>query len=67
MAAIDKVLLASKFRGTLVGALVGDCLGSPYEDVDAISKRQLQSYFDKMETTELKGMQFLQKVYSYAL
>ncbi|KAK6635800.1 hypothetical protein RUM44_001054 [Polyplax serrata] len=55
MAALDKVLLASKFRGTLVGALLGDCLGAPYEDVGSISLRQLQSYFDKMETANLKG------------
>lgn len=55
MAAVDKVLLASKFRGTLVGALLGDCLGAPYEDVASISKRQLQTYFDKMESTQVKG------------
>lgn len=55
MAVVDKVLLGSKFRGALVGALLGDCLGAPYEDVGVISMRQLQSYFDRMECVSTKG------------
>ncbi|XP_075223533.1 ADP-ribosylhydrolase ARH3-like isoform X2 [Lycorma delicatula] len=45
----DSALLANKFRGCLVGALLGDCLGAPYEGEYNISKVVLQKYFDKLE------------------
>ena len=49
MAMLDGLLLASKFRGCLLGALMGDCLGAPYEGDIAVSKMQLQKYFSKLE------------------
>lgn len=49
MASIDSNLLASKFRGCLVGGLLGDCLGAPYEGAYGVSKKELQKYFDKLE------------------
>lgn len=34
----------------MIGALLGDCFGSPYEfECHSISKTQLQAYFDKLE------------------
>lgn len=44
-------MLKNKFRGCLIGALVGDCFGAPYEgeSISSISRIQLQSYFDKLE------------------
>lgn len=55
MALIDSILLASKFRGCLVGGLLGDCLGAPYEDDYRISKTVLQKYFDKLEGPYFKS------------
>jgi poly(ADP-ribose) glycohydrolase ARH3 len=49
MALIDSISLASKFRGCLVGGLLGDCLGAPYEGDYGISKTVLQKYFDTLE------------------
>ncbi|KAL0270196.1 UNVERIFIED_CONTAM: hypothetical protein PYX00_007680 [Menopon gallinae] len=48
-------MLRSKFRGSLVGALIGDCFGAPYENEAAVSKRQLQSYFEKLDGPYFKG------------
>lgn len=47
--------MLSNFRGTLAGALVGDCLGLPYEG-DEVPKKQLQQYFDKIEGPPFKSM-----------
>jgi poly(ADP-ribose) glycohydrolase ARH3 len=58
MALIDSISLASKFRGCLVGGLLGDCLGSPYEGDNGISKTVLQKYFDKLEGPYFKCMYF---------
>jgi poly(ADP-ribose) glycohydrolase ARH3 len=49
MASVDSIAIESKFRGCLVGGLLGDCLGAPYEGHYAISKPGLQNYFDKLE------------------
>ncbi|KAK7604998.1 hypothetical protein V9T40_006184 [Parthenolecanium corni] len=53
-------MLAKKFRGCLIGALSGDCFGAPYEDepVSAISKTQLQTYFDNLEGPPFKTPQY---------
>ncbi|GLH00526.1 Putative adp-ribosylglycohydrolase posttranslational modification [Gryllus bimaculatus] len=42
------ILMASKYRGCLLGALLGDCLGAPYEGESLVSKVVLQQYFDKL-------------------
>ncbi|KAK4882575.1 hypothetical protein RN001_005894 [Aquatica leii] len=51
MAKIDNILLKSKFRGCMLGALLGDCLGAPFEGetMTAGGKLILQKYFDKLE------------------
>lgn len=55
MAVIDSISLASKFRGCLIGCLLGDCLGAPYEGDCGISKTILQKYFDKLEGPYFKS------------
>lgn len=41
-------LVLSKFRGSLLGVVLGDCLGSPYEGEYNVSKVVLQRFFDKL-------------------
>jgi len=53
--ALDNALLRSKARGCLVGALLGDCLGSPYEGDNNVSKVVLQNYFDKLSGPYFKS------------
>ncbi|XP_046658501.1 ADP-ribose glycohydrolase ARH3-like isoform X1 [Homalodisca vitripennis] len=54
-AILDNALLKSKVRGCLVGALLGDCLGSPYEGDSSVSKTVLQNYFDKLSGPYFKN------------
>lgn len=55
MAAVDCLLMASKFRGCLAGALLGDCLGATFEFEGEVSKGQLQKYFDKLDGPYFKS------------
>lgn len=56
MAKIDSVLLRSKFRGCLLGGLLGDCLGAPFEGDPFTpgAKIVAQRYFDKLEELGLR-------------
>ena len=54
MAKIDNILLKSKFRGCLLGGLLGDCLGAPFEG-DPGSRVVTQNYFDKLEDKQTKS------------
>ena len=48
--------LASRFRGCMLGSLVGDCLGQPFEGEERpISKSVLNSYFEKLYDSNAKG------------
>lgn len=50
-ARLEASVLKSKFKGCLLGALIGDCTGSPYEG-DTIThgdKLIIQRYYDKLE------------------
>ncbi|CAG9765032.1 unnamed protein product [Ceutorhynchus assimilis] len=49
--------IQSKFRGCLVGSLMGDCLGGPYEgdEISSGDRIIIQRYFDKMEDASFKG------------
>lgn len=48
--------LASRFRGCMLGQLLGDCLGQPFEGEERpISKSVLNSYFEKLHDSNLKG------------
>ncbi|RZF41028.1 hypothetical protein LSTR_LSTR002660 [Laodelphax striatellus] len=55
----ETAILANKFRGCLVSAVLGDCLGAPYEgeESEEISKVVLQKYFDKLEGPYFKSPQ----------
>ncbi|KAK5649651.1 hypothetical protein RI129_000680 [Pyrocoelia pectoralis] len=57
MAKIDNILLKSKFRGCLLGSLIGDCFGAPFEGdiMTSGGKVVLQKYFDKLEGAAFKG------------
>ncbi|XP_053670489.1 ADP-ribosylhydrolase ARH3-like [Anopheles nili] len=48
---LEKSFMLSKFRGTLLGALVGDCCGAPFEGqpMDSGSKLILKKNLDKLE------------------
>ena len=47
--------LASRFRGCMLGSLMGDCLGQPFEGEERpISKSVLNSYFEKLHDSNLK-------------
>lgn len=49
--------LASRFRGCMLGSLIGDCLGQPFEGEERpISKSVLNSYFEKLHDSNLKGL-----------
>lgn len=50
-------VLKSKFRGCLIGCLLGDCMGAPFEG-DALSagaKIIIQNYFDKLDGPHFRG------------
>ncbi|XP_046384990.1 ADP-ribose glycohydrolase ARH3-like [Ischnura elegans] len=55
MALVDGLLMASKFRGCMLGVLVGDCLGFPYEDDVKPSYVVLQNFFDTLESSTVKA------------
>lgn len=56
---MDLSLLKSKFRGSMFGALIGDCIGSPYDNEGQLThgtKLVLQKSFDKLEGPIFKGI-----------
>jgi len=46
--------LIAKFRGSLLGSLVGDCLGSPFEGEAHIGRTHLTNYFNQILDPNLK-------------
>lgn len=57
MAKLESLLVKSKFRGCMIGSLMGDCLGAPFEgdEYSASNKLVIQRYFDQLETSNKKG------------
>lgn len=57
MATIDNSVIRSKFKGCLLGSLIGDCLGAPYEGqfVTSGEKIIIQRYFDKLDGPKFIG------------
>ncbi|KAJ8980095.1 hypothetical protein NQ317_008556 [Molorchus minor] len=57
MIPFESSLVKSKFRGSLLGSLIGDCLGAPFEGdvVTSGDKIILQKYFDKLQDSNFKG------------
>lgn len=50
--------MLEKIRGSLLGALIGDCYGLPFEQetiLDAGVRLVLRQYFDKLEGPLFKG------------
>ncbi|XP_011858883.1 PREDICTED: poly(ADP-ribose) glycohydrolase ARH3-like isoform X2 [Vollenhovia emeryi] len=43
---MDPMLLKNKFRGTMLGVLVGDCLGGPCEGLKVMSARRKEPVMD---------------------
>lgn len=54
---MEKMLLRSKFRGTLLGSLIGDCCGAPFEGqvMDSGSKLLLRQNLDRLEGPFFRG------------
>ncbi|KAJ8919096.1 hypothetical protein NQ315_012081 [Exocentrus adspersus] len=57
MSTLESSLMKSKFRGCLLGSLIGDCLGAPFEGdvVTAGDKIVIQRYFDKLQDSTFKA------------
>ena len=55
--------LASRFRGCMLGSLIGDCLGQPFEGEERpISKSVLNSYFEKLQDSNSKGREYFSNI-----
>uniref|UniRef100_A0A2M3ZD08 ADP-ribosylhydrolase ARH3 n=1 Tax=Anopheles braziliensis TaxID=58242 RepID=A0A2M3ZD08_9DIPT len=54
---LDKAIMLPKFRGSLLGALIGDCCGAPFEGqlMDSGSKLVLKKNLDKLEGPPFKA------------
>ena len=46
--------MKTKFRGCMLGTLVGDCLGAPFEGEDG-SRTIVHNYFNKLDSKTAKG------------
>ncbi|KAK9872672.1 hypothetical protein WA026_018806 [Henosepilachna vigintioctopunctata] len=57
MAKHNYEILKSRFRGCLLGSLLGDCLGAPFEgdEITAGEKTVIKNYLDKLEEPNFKG------------
>jgi len=55
--AMQSQVIKSKYRGALLGSLLGDCLGAPYEgdEISSGDRIIIQRYFDKMDNTPYQG------------
>ncbi|KAK3885731.1 hypothetical protein Pcinc_010069 [Petrolisthes cinctipes] len=47
-------LLVGRFRGSMVGALMGDCLGAPFEAEPRAARSVLNSYFKRLSCPDIK-------------
>lgn len=57
MATLENSLIKSKFRGCLLGSLIGDCVGAPFEGdiVTSGDKIVIQRYFEKLQDPSFKA------------
>ena len=46
---VHKASLLSKFKGALVGAVVGDCLGAPFEASWDVQLDGVKRFFSKLQ------------------
>lgn len=47
-AMFSNAVLKAKFKGSMIGALLGDCLGAPFEGDSHVSKRILTNYINNL-------------------
>ena len=52
---VHKTSLLSKFKGALVGAAVGDCLGAPFEASWDVKLEAVKRFFSKLQSTGTKS------------
>lgn len=52
--ALNEVGLLGRFRGCQIGALLGDCLGAPFEGEAPASRSLLNNYFKRLRDPDLK-------------
>ena len=55
-------VMRSKFHGCLLGALIGDCIGSPFEGESQVMKGMLSNFFSKLL---IERNQRALQIYSY--
>ena len=48
---VHKISLLSKFKGALVGAVVGDCLGAPFEASWDVKLEAVKRFFSQLQST----------------
>jgi poly(ADP-ribose) glycohydrolase ARH3 len=66
MAGSMRSVINSKFRGCLLGGLIGDCIGSPFEGDKIVVRGALVSYFERLLSTgDDKSTRSLQ-IYPYS-
>ena len=46
--------MISRFRGALVGAVIGDCLGANFEGDMQVSMKSALQHFDEVQTSSVK-------------
>lgn len=47
-ALFSNAVLKAKFKGSMIGALLGDCLGAPFEGDSHVSRRILTNYINNL-------------------
>ena len=47
---VHKISLLSKFKGALVGAVVGDCLGAPFEASWDVKLEAVKRFFSQLQS-----------------
>ncbi|CAL4151078.1 unnamed protein product, partial [Meganyctiphanes norvegica] len=52
--AVSEIGLLGRFRGCQVGALLGDCLGAPFEGEAPATRSVLNNYFKRLRDPDLK-------------
>jgi len=51
----SKSLLLSKFRGCIIGGLMGDCFGVPFEMESSCTFAKVNTYFAQLFDPKVKG------------
>ena len=52
--AANNAVKISRFRGALVGAVIGDCLGANFEGDVQVSMKSALQHFDEVKTSSVK-------------